>query len=462
MRRLPQFLLFSAIALTSIVSAQSFTVPWIADDFTGPDLKTTWHPLSGQWSLRDDKAVSGGSAEDYVLCNSTFLLRTQPYMIEAVVRGTSGGVIFALEDSKRLACGHAVLFTGSTVSTGYFDFTGKYVENQTVEFLMPSTAVTLRVMVDPVRRRYEILVQNQSIAVQDLRFLSGYVALYTRAAGNTFDLFAVQGTEIQKTPSFYLKSNERQIDHLSYMGMMDEALLISNPVVGMVQRMSSVGSYISEIPVQGQNACPRGVCSDDEHWVYVVDGGQQAVRVYNNQSQLERIVSTELNDPRGVAVIAGTMYVLDAEGIKLFDRKGNYLGAKAVGLFKDPKNIYAYNDLLYVADYGNGQVQVLDKTECSVRFVIREQLISPFDVCVDAATQDIFVADPAASAVFHYKPDGSFEERIEPIAINGFISPRAVRVRQSMIYVADFERVLGFKKEKGLLSIRPAFRTDKN
>jgi hypothetical protein len=371
-------------------------------------------------------------------------------------------VFFALEDPARMACCHAVVFTGSLVSTGFFDYTGKYVEARTVEFIMPSTAVTLRVIVDPVKRRYELLVQDQSLGVQDLRFLSGYTGLYARTAGVLFDHIAVQGMENQKTPTFFLKSNERQIDHLTYFGMLDEALLLSNPVVGMVQRVSSVGSYISEIPVQGPKACPRGVCSDEDRWVYVVDGGQQAVRVYNEQSQLERIVSTNLADPRGVAVASGTMYVLDAEGIKLFDRKGTFLGVKATGLFKDPRNIFAFNDKLYVADYGNGQVQVLDRGDCSVRAVIREQLTGPTDVCVDAATQDVYVADPAAAAVFHYKPDGSFDERIEPITINGFISPRGVRVRANMIYVADFERILGFKKEKGLLSIRPAFRTDKN
>jgi hypothetical protein len=462
MRRLSPYLVVTLFALTVAVHAQQFTVPWLVEDFATPELKASWLPVGGSWAVNDEKAVPGGSAEQYALCNSAFFLRTQPYMIDMTVRGAGAGLVFALEDPTRLACGHVVLFTGSMISTGFFDFQGKYVESRTVEFIMPSTAVSLRVRVDPVKRRYEVFVQNQSVSLMDMRFLSGHVALYSRAAGAMFDNIYINGGEAQKTPSFYLKSNARQIDHLSYFGMLDESLLLPNPVVGMVQRVSSVGSYISEIPVQGQNARPRGVCADDDRWVYVVDGGQQSVRIYNNANQLERIVSTDMKDPRGVAVITGTMYVLDAEGIKCFDKKGNFLGAKCAGLFKDPKNLFAYNGLLYVADFGNGQIQVLDKNDLTVRSVIREQLVSPYDVCVDDLTQDVFVADPGASAVFHFKPDGSFVERIDPITINGFISPRAVRVRHSMIYVADFERILGFKKEAGLLSIRPAFRTDKD
>jgi len=328
-----------------------------------------------------------------------------------------------------------------------------------VDYLIPSGAVRIRVQVDPLKRSYTIFVQDRNIALEELRYISGYVGLYSRTNGSSFDYITVESDSKAETPSFYLKSNARQIDHLSYMAMIDESLLISNPVVGMVQRISSVGSYINEVPVQGPNAQPRGICVDEEKWMYVVDGGQNAVRVYNKDLLLERIISAELNDPRGVAASSGLIYVLDADGIKLFDRKGEFKGAHAKGLFKDAKNLFYHEGSLYVADFGNGQVQVLTAKDFNPIRTIKENLVNPWDVCVDAQTRDIYVADPVASAVFHFDAAGNYQERIEPITIKGFISPRGVRVRQNMVYVADFERILGFKK--GVLSIRPALRIEK-
>jgi hypothetical protein len=85
--------------------------------------------------------------------------------------------------------------------------------------------------------------------------------------------------------------------------------------------------------------------------------------------------------------------------------------------------------------------------------VIKDQLVSPWGVCTDVGGH-VYVADPGAAAVFHYDGAGVFVERIDPITIRGFISPRAVLVRGDMVYVGDFDRILGFRK--GVLTIRPS------
>ena len=447
------------ISFIHIGHAQPTSYAWLADDFNTGELKSTWIQTAGKWTVSNEHASTAGSSDRFALLNSTYIMRTKPYRIEAVLKGAGAGVVFCLENTSHLALGHAVFFTGAAISTGYFDFLGKYVETRSVDYLLPNSYVRIRVQVEPIKKTYSIFVQDRDIAFEELRYISGYAGLYSHERGASFDYITVESDSKAETPSFYVKSNNRQIDHLSYMSMVDESLLISNPVIGIVQRISSVGSYINEVPVQGQNAIPRGLCVDEEKWLYVVDGGQNAVRIYNRDLLLERIISSELNDPRGVAASSGLVYVLDAEGIKVFDKKGTFQSAKAKGLFKDPKNLFLDDGSLYVADFGNGQVQVLNAKDFSPIRTIKEHLINPWDVCVDAQTKDIYVADPVVSAVLHYDLSGNFVERIEPITIKGFISPRAVRVRQNMVYVADFERILGFKK--GVLSIRPALRIER-
>jgi hypothetical protein len=439
--------------------AQPTSHAWIADDFNAGALNDSWTQTKGTWATADEYASPTGSGQDLALLNTKYIMRTKAYRLEAVMKGKGAGVVFSMEDTRRLALGHAVYFTGASISTGYFDFLGHYVETRSVDYLMPTTPIRLRVQVDPVKRTYSVYVQDRDVALEELRYISGYAGLYAAHGGTSFDYFTVESENKLDSPGFLMKSNTRQLDHLSYMAMIDESLLISNPVVGIVQRISSVGSYINEVPVQGPNSIPRGLCVDEDHWLYVVDGGQNTVRIYNRDLQLERVITAELSDPRGVAAAGGLVYVLDAEGIKVFDKKGGFQKAHAKGLFKDPKNMFYDDGNLYVADFGNGQVQVLSTKDFTPARTIKDNLQNPWDVCVDAQTKDIYVADPVVSAVLRYDLSGNFLERIDPITIKGFISPRGVRVRQNMVYVADFERILGFKK--GVLSIRPALRIEK-
>jgi DNA-binding beta-propeller fold protein YncE len=242
------------------------------------------------------------------------------------------------------------------------------------------------------------------------------------------------------------------------MAMLDDAIYISNPVSGIVQRLTSIGTYASEFQLEGAHPDPRGLCVDEERRLYVVDGAAKSLAIFNKEGVRETYVTENLKDPRGVAATGGLVYVLDVDGIKIFDLKGAFSGAKAAGIFKDPRNIFYAEGQFYVADYGNGQAVILDKSTFTVKKTIKEPLVGPCDVSTDLQTREIYVADAAAGVVFHFNAEGDFVERIDPMTIKGFISPRAVRVRGSMIYVGDFERILGFKK--GVLSIRPALKID--
>jgi DNA-binding beta-propeller fold protein YncE len=431
---------------------------WLVDDFNSGALAPRWSIVAGKWNAGEQAVSVAGAGDQFGMLASQYFMRTKPYVIEATVKGVGGGVMFCAEYPNMFENAHVVYLAGTAISTGYMDFHGKYVETRVVDYIAPSGFVKLRVSVDPIKRTYAISVQGQDVVLEELRYISGYVGLFSRRAGAQFDYLQVTGEGTPEAPSFYRKSNNRQLDHLSYMAIMEDAIYISNPVVGIVQRLTSIGTYSSEIGLEGAHADPRGVCVDEDKWLYVIDGSTKSLVIYNQEGVRQTVVSENLKDPRGVAATAGVVYVLDVDGIKVFDRKGAFSGAKAAGLFKDPKNIFSAHGMLYVADYGNGQVQILDKGDFAVRKVIKDPLVGPFDVSADLQTREIYVADPAAGVVFHFNDGGDFVERIDPMTIKGFISPRAVRVRGSMIYVGDYERILGFKK--GVLAIRPALKID--
>jgi DNA-binding beta-propeller fold protein YncE len=216
---------------------------------------------------------------------------------------------------------------------------------------------------------------------------------------------------------------------------------------------------VSEIQVEDANAALRGVATDDAGKTYVIDAGNSSLRVFDSKDKVERVVSEGLDDPRDVTVANGKVYVLDKNGIVVFDQKTLApAGKKAGGLFRDAKSIAVFGDRLYVGDFGNGQVQVLLASDFSVDKVIKDNLIKPWGVTVDKKSGDIYVADPGAVAVLHFDKDGQFIERFDPITISGFISPRSVIMHGDMLYVADYDRILGFKK--GVLTIRPTLKID--
>ncbi|MBE0558188.1 MAG: hypothetical protein IH628_13230 [Proteobacteria bacterium] len=341
---------------------------------------------------------------------------------------------------------------------GYIDFGGNYIETRIVNLQDLKLPVTMAIYTDPVKSNYSVLLDDRNVGLEEMRFNSGYAGPYADTSPSRFGSFRVSGSGPLDLPRYFVKSNKRQLEDLSYMCTKEDGLLIVNPLLNVVQGITSVGTYISEIQVSDEKAALRGVASDDEAGrSYVVDAGNNALNVYDRKDAVERTITQGLDDPRDVAVANGKIYVLDKTGIAVFDAKSlASIGRKAGGLFKDAKGLTAVGDKIYVADFGNGQVQVLSASDFSVDLVIKDDLVNPWGVAVEPKSGEIYVADPGAVAVFHFDSKGVFIERIDPITIRGFISPRGVLLRGDMLYVADLDRILGFKK--GVLTIRPTLR----
>lgn len=426
---------------------------WFSDDFK-PPLKSTWTELAGKWNINEDESVSCAGAQDkFCLVQDLFLMRSKSYTIDVDVKRIGGGIMFGLENKNHLADAQVVFFNESNISFGYIDYSGNYVETRVVDHAFEKNGATLEIVTLPKSRTFSISVNGKDYAREEMRFVSGYAALFSVKSGAQFDNFSIAGEGSPDAPAFFVKSNQRQLDHLSYMTLIGDGMILVNPVLNIVQHLTGNGNFVNEIAAKDAAQNLRGVCTDEDKFIYVVDAATNAVRLYDRDEKLDHTFATEINDPRGVAAAGGNVYILDADGIKVFSKKGDYIGAKATATFKDAKNIFFEGGNLYVADFGNGQVQVLDASSFSVKMVISDQLQHPFDVSTDPKTHDIYVADPAAGKVFRFDSKGKLQEQLEPITIRGFISPRAVRIRQDMVYVGDLDRILVFKK--GVQAIRP-------
>lgn len=430
---------------------------WNQTVFRQGEVKGTWMQQSGTWTVGASGISATGSDQAVTYPGDLFIIGdTTTYVVETEFSGSGGGLVFGMESGDLLANSHYVLVRGGQAIIGYFDFLGNRVESRVLNLANPGAAVTLSVEVRPAVRTYAVSINGEAFAQEELRYRDGFTGLLSTSAKVQFSRFSVRGAALKPPAGFFVKSNKPQVHHLSYLTTVDDALLTVDPVAKIVQRVTSVGSYVNEIQVTGENSDIRGVAIDASKNIFVADYGQNAVRVYNKEMLSDFVITGDLNKPRGVAVAGGTIYVLDASGIKLFDLKGTFLGAKLVGAFKDPKNLYITGDHLYVTDFGNGDVKLFDRSTFTLKKTIKDQLVRPWDVCVDPEDEAIYVADPGAMAVLVFDKDGDFRMRIDPITIKGFYSPRAVRVKNDKVYVGDLWRILVFKK--GTTMVRPSFR----
>jgi hypothetical protein len=450
-------LLIGLFCAASVVAQENTALNvWLQDEFQ-EGLMPGWAQVAGTWTAEAGTLTGRGGAEHLAMLHGTFVMSTKQAVLQLTVHTYGGGLVFNAEHPNSLTNSQVVKVLQGGLAMGYIDFTGNYIETRIVYLQDIKLPVTMAIYTDPVKSNYSVLLDNRNVGLEEMRFNSGYAGPYTDVSPARFGGFRVSGSGAMDLPQYFVKSNKRQLDNLSYMCTRDDGILIVNPKLNIAQQITSVGTYVNELQVSEENAVLRGIATDETGRTFIVDAGNNALRIFDNRGGIERIITQGLDDPRDVSVANGKIYVLDKAGIAVFDAKSlASTGRKAGGLFKDAKGLYASGDKLYVADFGNGQVLVLSASDFSVDIVIKEDLVKPWGVVVEPKSGDIYVADPGAVAVFHFDKKGGFIERIDPITIRGFISPRALLIRGDMLYVADLDRILGFKK--GVLTIRPTLR----
>ena len=220
-------ILFIFLCTTGFMQAQDGEVlGWFIDDFKSTTFDQRWHTEQGNWGLDEEYAVVKFGAGVGYLANEMYIMRTKPYTIDAMFTGSGGGIAFCLEDYENLRNGHLVYMTGSQLSIGYLDYHGEYVETRTLTYAMTAKPVQLQIIVDPVERRFKVKIFERDVALEELRFQSGHFGLYAEQSDVSFDYVQVLATERIDEPPLFVKSNNVQIDHVQYIALQNDALLV--------------------------------------------------------------------------------------------------------------------------------------------------------------------------------------------------------------------------------------------
>lgn len=108
---------------------------------------------------------------------------------------------------------------------------------------------------------------------------------------------------------------------------------------------------------------PRGVAVDGSGNVYVSDSGNNKIKKISN-GQVTTLVSSDLNNPRGLEIIGSTLYIADSDNnaIKSVSVDGGIVTLTKGDGLNNPRAIVASADgtVLYIADNGSHRVLALD------------------------------------------------------------------------------------------------------
>ena len=112
MRLLSILLLVIFMAPSVFAQSEDDLVGWFIDDFESTTFDQRWKEISGNWGLDGENVVAKITRGDAVLTNETYIMRTKPYIIDAMIQGAGGGVVFCLENREVLRDGHLALPVG--------------------------------------------------------------------------------------------------------------------------------------------------------------------------------------------------------------------------------------------------------------------------------------------------------------------------------------------------------------
>lgn len=136
-------------------------------------------------------------------------------------------------------------------------------------------------------------------------------------------------------------------------------------ITGTVSTVAGTGAIgdTDGAAASAQFFAPRGVALDATGNIYISDSGNDKIKKISN-GVVSTLISSGLNNPRGLEVIGATLYIADSENnaIKSVSTDGGIVTLiKSEGL-SDPRAIISSNDgtILYIGDNGSHRVLALD------------------------------------------------------------------------------------------------------
>ncbi len=197
-------------------------------------------------------------------------------------------------------------------------------------------------------------------------------------------------------------------------------IYVTDDTNSRIQIFDNTGSFISTFnwPVITGGVC--GIALDASGNIYSSNYNRNEVIKFSPSGTVLKTFtpiptsSNQVYQPQGVAFDDTNVYVsLGTHEIKVYDLAGNYLrtvGSPGTGdgQLDVPTGIALDNaGNLYVADWGNGRVQVFDNAGAFVRKIGEGTLVGPSRLALDG-TGKIYISDPGSNQVFVYQTSGAF------------------------------------------------------
>ena len=147
----------------------------------------------------------------------------------------------------------------------------------------------------------------------------------------------------------------------------DKSLLVSCQTSNSILLAKSYGEVIAGVVKTGLDK-PQALALDDQNdELYVVDRNGGCILVYNKEYDHVRTIGKgQLKEPVGITLMDNSIYVADNENhrIAFFDKDGcdepRFMSeyGKGRGQLYCPCGIASFKDLLIIAEWGNGRIQV--------------------------------------------------------------------------------------------------------
>ncbi len=347
--------LVTAIFLIVFVASARGQNIWLHDDFQRATLGSEWKCATGDWRITDSTLTIQTRSYDQLLASTYYTYDTRPFSFEVRLRGSRAGVYFDLDDRSSKALSQMVRFDEKSILAGYFDGAGEFTATNTFDSpKSPTDWITLRIDIDPPKKRYEIFVDGASVGIDtNLLFPSGYIGLQASDGRSDFKsvrVFANAPPVPSRVPAI---GSEITFQHVGYVKAIGRDLTIYSPESHRLLRMNAAGKVVA-LDLQGEQP-PLTTTAKIKDRVYTIE--RRRVIVSNSAGTVIDSICDRLVAPSSLASTSTTLFVADpgARTVFQFDPKGRLLGsldASVIGGFKAPRGIDIYDqDKIVVADY---------------------------------------------------------------------------------------------------------------
>ena len=158
----------------------------------------------------------------------------------------------------------------------------------------------------------------------------------------------------------------------------------------------------------GEFCHPKSIAIDSEtNNIYVCDGGNNRVQVFNESLEFLFYLSNEMNSPHGICINLNRVYVTQyyANSLNVYSTEGKYIESVGRRGNKDLEFIYpkgvavsTVNNLIYICDYLNNRIQCLNLDLTFNSFI--PNINFPRDIKL--APQDIVVLTAGSPCIQFY------------------------------------------------------------